>query len=143
MWLEDAGLWPAAVRKYTEAGYNNFQFTEYSSSPDHWETRHSPNYPLPQSGLSSNLIDFASPPAHGGASSERLPNIALLSPATADLMRPNKKIPMQWLKLKMSAFDCWRQIVQLLTYKLKPNAKVVLQYLLLQLQEPLLHLGDQ
>lgn len=36
MWLEDVRLWPAAVRKYTAVGYNNFQFTEFSS-PDRWE----------------------------------------------------------------------------------------------------------
>eukprot|EP00956_Cyclotella_meneghiniana_P017367 scaffold28205_cov85-Cyclotella_meneghiniana.AAC.4 len=69
MWLEDVRLWPATVRKYTAAGYNNFQFTEYSS-PDRWEIHHGPEYPL-QTGLSSDaLLDFASPTAGAGASSE-------------------------------------------------------------------------
>eukprot|EP00956_Cyclotella_meneghiniana_P037616 scaffold141643_cov21-Cyclotella_meneghiniana.AAC.1 len=69
MWLEDVRLWPAAVRKYTAAGYNNFQFTEYSS-PDRWEINYGPEYPL-QTGLSSDaLLDFASPPAAPGTSSE-------------------------------------------------------------------------
>eukprot|EP00956_Cyclotella_meneghiniana_P015241 scaffold23160_cov21-Cyclotella_meneghiniana.AAC.1 len=74
MWLEDVRLWPAAVRKYTAVGYNIitfnlFQFTEYSS-PDRWEINHGPAYPL-QTGLSSEaLLDFASPPAGAGASSE-------------------------------------------------------------------------
>ena len=65
MWLEDVRLWPAAVRKYTQAGYNNFQFTEFSS-PDRWEIHHSLEYPL-QSGLSSDaLLVYASPPAACG-----------------------------------------------------------------------------